>query len=167
MTGSIVTIPDASVWLLVFRIDSHRYALPLSAIERVVRAVAVTPLPNAPALVLGAIDVQGQLLAVLDMRRKFCLPSRRISPADHLVIARATHRTVALLIDTVEGVIERRDIEVLELEGLLAEPADSHGAVRLDDGLVLIARLDRLLSSQEEHELQALLECASAERNGH
>lgn len=64
--------------LVVFRLDAQRFALPLTAVERVVRAVAVTLLPDAPAIVLGAIDVHGRVLPVLNVRRRFNLPQREI-----------------------------------------------------------------------------------------
>ena len=52
--------------LVVFRLDERRYALPLAVVERVVRAVDVTPLPKAPPMVLGVIDVHGRVLPVLN-----------------------------------------------------------------------------------------------------
>lgn len=62
--------------LVVFRLDERRYALPLSVVERVIRAVEVTPLPKAPPIVLGAIDVQGRVVPVLNVRRRFLMPDR-------------------------------------------------------------------------------------------
>jgi purine-binding chemotaxis protein CheW len=62
--------------LVVFRLDERRYALPLAAVERVVRSVTVTPLPGAPAIVLGGINVHGRVLPVLNVRRRFRMPDR-------------------------------------------------------------------------------------------
>ena len=58
-----------SVQFVVFRLDKQRYALSLAAVERVVRAAEVTLLPNAPPIVLGAIDVGGRVLPVFNVRR--------------------------------------------------------------------------------------------------
>ena len=92
---------------VVFCLDGQRYALPLAAVRRIVRAVEVTPLPGAPAIVLGAIDVEGSVLPVLDIRRRFLLPEREIGPADQFLIASTARRAVALVIDEAHGVIER------------------------------------------------------------
>ena len=54
--------------IVVFLVDGQRYALPLSAVDRAVRAVAVTPLPEMPPQVLGAINVHGRVLPVLSLR---------------------------------------------------------------------------------------------------
>ena len=46
-----------SYYLVLFTLDDQRYALHLSAVERVVRAVEITLLPKAPEIVLGVISV--------------------------------------------------------------------------------------------------------------
>ena len=48
---------NGSIRLVVFTLDEQRYALHLDAVERVVRAVEVTPLPKAPEIVLEVISV--------------------------------------------------------------------------------------------------------------
>jgi purine-binding chemotaxis protein CheW len=51
----------AQRWV-AFSVDTRRFALPLDAVERVVRAAEYTPLPLAPDVVLGALDVAGEIL---------------------------------------------------------------------------------------------------------
>jgi purine-binding chemotaxis protein CheW len=45
--------------LVVFTLDDQRYALDLDSVQRSIRVVAITPLPEAPAIVLGIIDLGG------------------------------------------------------------------------------------------------------------
>src|SRR5271156_4798853 len=100
-------VGDTAAQWVVFRLDEGRYALPLDAVERIVRAVHVTPMPRAPGIVLGAIDVQGRVLPVFNIRRRFGLPERPLDPADHFLIAHAAGRTVVLVIDAAQGVFEQ------------------------------------------------------------
>ena len=94
--------------LVVFRLDEQRYALPLAVVERIVRAVEMTPLPNAPAIVLGVIDVAGRgSCPCSTFGDRFGLPEREIRPADQFLIAQTAQRTVVLVIDEAQGVIER------------------------------------------------------------
>src|SRR5580704_1960646 len=99
--------------LVVFRLDERRYALPLAVVERVVRAVDVTPVPKAPPIVLGAIDVHGRVLPVLDIRRRFRMQERDIDPADWFLLAHTARRTVVLVIDESEGVVVRPQAEIV------------------------------------------------------
>src|ERR1700676_2802779 len=99
--------------LVVFRLDERRYALPLAVVERVVRAVDVTPLPKAPPMVLGVIDVHGRVLPVLNLRRRFLMSDRQVGPADWFVIAHAARHTVVLVVDESVGVVERPQTEIV------------------------------------------------------
>jgi len=139
--------------VLVFRLDQRRYALPLAAVERVVRAVDVTPLPKAPAIVLGAINMHGRVLPVLDVRRRFRLPTREIRPADWFLVADTARHTVILVVDDSEGVVERPQADIVVSSRIAPGLDDFPGVVRLDDGLVLIHDLERFLSLDEARAL--------------
>ena len=139
--------------LIVFRLDQRRYALPLTVVERVVRAVDVTPLPRAPVTVLGAINVQGRVLPVLNVRRRFLMPDREVSPADWFLLAHTARHTVALVVDESEGVIERPSGEIVTSTQIVPGVEDFPGVVRLDDGLVLIHDLEKFLSLDEARAL--------------
>jgi len=78
--------------LVVFTLDDRRYGLALSAVERAVRMVDVTPLPQAPQIVLGVVNVQGRVVPVVNLRRRFRLPERDFALADQLLIARTARR---------------------------------------------------------------------------
>jgi purine-binding chemotaxis protein CheW len=147
---------EAALWV-VARVDEHRFALPLAAVERIVRAVAITPLPKAPPVVLGVIDVQGRVLPVLDLRRRFQRPSRPLRLTDQLSIVRTERRTVALLIDAAEGVIERSAGDIVAARDLDAGLDHLRGIVRVEDGLVLIHDLERFLSADEARALDEAL----------
>jgi purine-binding chemotaxis protein CheW len=139
--------------LVVFRLEEQRYALPLAAVERIVRAVEVTSLPDAPAIVLGAIDLAGQVLPVLDVRQRFRLPVREIGPADQFVIAHTAWRTVAFVVDEALGVIERTEFEVISPAHIVPGLEQLQGVIKLDDDLVLIHDLEKFLSLDEAQAL--------------
>lgn len=141
-------IAQSAQWV-VFRLDDGRYALPLSAVERIVRAAQITPLPLAPPIVLGALDVAGEILPVFDLRLRFGLPQRPLDPSDQFVIAHTSRRKVVLAVDSAQGVIEHPASSVVDSQQLTAEIAHIRGVMALDDGLVLIQNLEELLSQDE------------------
>jgi purine-binding chemotaxis protein CheW len=136
--------------LAVFRVDDGRYALPLATVARIVRAVETTPLPRAPATVVGVIDVHGEVLPVLNLRRKLQLAEREITPSDHFLIARTERRTLVLVIDRPEAVIEVPAVEIVNTNAIESCPEQFRGIVKLPDGLVLIHDLEKFLSLEEE-----------------
>ncbi|MBE0546710.1 MAG: chemotaxis protein CheW [Rubrivivax sp.] len=133
--------------------DDLRVALPLSFVERVVRAVYLTPLPVAPEIVLGVVNVEGRVIPAFNMRRRFRLPEREITLTDQLVIAHTGQREVALVVDAVSGVFEYADPDIAGAETILPGLEYIDGVVKHSDGLILIHKLDRFLSLEETESL--------------
>src|SRR2546425_3273770 len=133
---------NSSVKIVLFTLDEQRYALALPSVDRVVRVVDVTPLPKAPAIVLGVVNIHGDIVPVYDLRKRFRLPKREMNLGDQLVIARTSKQRVALVTDAVSGVIEVPGEEITQAEKILPEMEYVQGVVKLEDGLVLIHDLD-------------------------
>ncbi|HEX4120755.1 MAG TPA: chemotaxis protein CheW [Verrucomicrobiae bacterium] len=140
--------------MVVFRLDEQRYALVLAAVERIVRAVEVIPLPKAPAIVLGVINVEGRILPVFNVRRRFGLPDKGITPTNQFLIARTERRPVVLVIDEAEGMIERSSADIVGPSGIVPGLEQIRGVIKLDDGLALIYDLEKFLSSDEASVLE-------------
>lgn len=139
---------EIAQWV-VFSLDTNRYALPLIVVERVVLAAEVTPLPQAPPTVLGVINLEGRILPVFNVRRKFRLPERAIDPADQFLIANAGKRTVVLVIDSAHGVLERPVTATIDAGSIMPNLGHIRGAISLEDGLILIHDLALFLSPDE------------------
>ena len=150
--------PRAWMQLLVFCLDGQRYALPLASAERVVQAVELTPLPGAPAVVAGAIDVEGRILPVLCLRRRIGRPPREIVPSDQLLIARIRERRVALLIDQAQGVIECELSAVADPAAIVPGLEQFRGVIQLADGMVLIHDLEKFMSADEAQALDSVMD---------
>ena len=143
--------------IVIFSLDEPRYALPLSSVVQVVRAVEITPLPKAPEIVMGVINMQGQVIPVINMRQRFCLPAHEIRLEDRFIIARTAARVVALVADSVDGVrrLEGRELVIAKEKLPFAEYIE--GVVKLEQGLFIICDLDRFLSLDEEKLLDKAL----------
>ena len=150
---------------VVFVLDDHLYSLHLPVVERVIRAVEVTPLPKSPPVVIGVIDLEGTIVPVVNLRRRFRLPEREIEPSDQIVIARiaaegrmsSEDRLVGLVVDSVLEVIELNDERIVAPESIMPGLEYVAGVARLADGLLLIHDLDAFLSTDERRTLDGAL----------
>ena len=146
-----------TVSVLLYRVDRQMCGLLLSDVERVVRAVAVTPLPDAPDGIMGIINAQGSILPVVSTRLRLGLPQRNLAPADRFIVARTARRAVALVADSVEGVVERPKGEIVSGEEIAPGLANAKRVLNLEGGLILIHNLDSFLLPEEEGELDDAL----------
>jgi purine-binding chemotaxis protein CheW len=145
------------VSLVVFVVDGARYAVPLSSAERAFRMVALSPLPGSPRVVLGGINLQGQAVAVVDLRRRFGLPARDYGVATRLLVVRTCRRRLAIAADDVLGVAEV-DNEAITPRTSLPGAGPVAGVAALPDGLLIIQDLDAFLTLDEERQLDRALE---------
>ena len=148
---------DPGIQWVLFALDAGRYALPLPSVERIVRAAEYTPLPLAPAAVLGAIDVAGDILPVFSLRNRFKLPERPLALTDQFIIARTSRRRVVLAVDTALGVLEEHLHSAIDGAHVAAGLTHVRGVLSLPDGLVLIQDLEQFLSADETAALDSAL----------
>lgn len=149
--------PIDSSHLLIFALEGQRYALPLAAVIRVVRAAALTPLPKAPEIVLGILDLHGEIIPVINLRKRFRLPERPICCEDQFLVARTPRFPVALAVDSTQGVAQRDPEAVVEPGEIVPGTGYLCGVTRSADGLVLIHDLGTLLFPDEEQQIEKAL----------
>lgn len=144
--------PAAGV--VVFLLDEQRYAVHLHAVERVLPMVAASPLPRAPAIVAGVINVHGRPVPVLDLRARFGRPTRDYGLEGELLIVRTPQRPVAFPVDAVVGVAELDAGATIPTTTLLPGVGYVSGIAPTGDGLLFIHDVDTFLSLEEEAQLQ-------------
>jgi purine-binding chemotaxis protein CheW len=143
--------------LLIFNIDGNGYAICLQAVERVVPAVEITPLPDGPHIVTGVINVRGQVIPILNIRRKFRLHERAMDLDDIIVIVKGSKWTIAFAVDSVQGVIERRKEEITPAESILPDMAYTEGMIKIHGDIVFLHDIDRALSFEEMDKFEAVM----------
>ncbi len=148
---------DATTRFVLFTLDRMRLALGLAAVERVVRMVEITPVPLAPPVISGIINVHGEVIPVVDLRLRLNLPSREVELTDQLIIAHTPRRRVAIIADALGGVIERAETEQAAGIKNLPDLEQVSGVLSLPDGLVLIQDLEDLLSLDDERRLDVAI----------
>lgn len=143
--------------VLLVEVDRLRCGVPAADVAELHPVVATVALPGAPAVIDGAIDVRGSVVAVLDLRARLGLARRPPVLSDHLAICRVGERTVALRVD--------RAVELVSLSRRCIDEADRldgarhlSGVARVADGLVLIHDLASFLSDDEAASLDDALD---------
>lgn len=149
---------------LVFELAGARYAMAITYVKEVVRAVLVDPLPQAPLVIAGVINYRGTVIAVIDTRSRLGLQSKPIAPEDHFVITEAFGRSIALHIDSPLDLTEITPVpltavseQLLRAQGLRSYIA---GVVPTLDGVLLIQDLPAFLSQDELSSLDRALATA-------
>lgn len=142
-----------STSVLVFQVGGSRFGLPADSVREAFRAVTIAPLPKAPAVVEGVVNVRGQVVPVLDIRSRFRLPRKDPEHTDHFILAEVAGGPLALRVDRVMDLVRVPNTEIET--GKTAMPLGDYvsGVAKLPDGLVLIHDFGTFLSREESLEL--------------
>jgi purine-binding chemotaxis protein CheW len=132
-------------------------AVPVTAVQEVVRAVAVSPLPDVPPFVEGVINARGTLVPVFDLRRRFGLPPTPPALHHHFVLAFAGSRLAALRVDRALDLVQVAESELSPPEALVGGGRHVASIARLPDGVLVIQDLEAFLSTSESGRLDAAL----------
>jgi purine-binding chemotaxis protein CheW len=90
--------------VIEFRLAQERYAVEQKYVREVYPLRELTPLPCTPGFVLGMINVRGQILPVIDVKRFFDLPQAGITDLHMVIIVHVEEMELGILADAVSGV---------------------------------------------------------------
>ncbi|GJE42636.1 chemotaxis protein CheW [Methylobacterium soli] len=125
--------------VVIFDVAGESYGVPVGAVREVLRVPAtMTRLPRSPDLVVGAIDVRGTVLAVVDQRRRFGLPPGEPGPRRRIVVLEAGGTRAGLLVDGVSRMLRLEAAAIRpmpDFSGDAGNPVDR--VATLNDGKLL------------------------------
>lgn len=128
-----------------FYLDGHYFGIDVLKVQEVIRFQQMTRVPLAPAVVRGLINLRGQIVTGIDLRRRLGLKDR---PADQLpvnVVVQTGDGAVSLLVDEIGDVVEVSEKQFEPPPETLRGPARQlvRGAYKLPERLLLILDTDR------------------------
>ncbi len=150
--------------VLTFELDNRLHAFRAADVVQVVQMVEISPLPGAPAVIEGIVNVRGTIVPVFDLRARLGLPAREIDPGQHLVILAAGARPSAVRVDAADDFVSISDADIaVSLEDMGvggARPRHVAGVAATPDGTTIIYDLAAFLSPSETEKLDDALTTA-------
>lgn len=132
-----------------FVLQDYLFGLEVCAVQEIIRYQEMTPVPLAPAMVHGLINLRGQIVTAIDLRQRLELPPRPGGELPTNVIVRTTDGAVSLLVDEIGDVVEV-DPAAFELPPGTLEGATRQaisGVYKLAGRLLLVLDVTRAVSA--------------------
>lgn len=158
MTQAVDTASEAFTRWVTFQLDDETYGIDVMQIREVLRSPEISPVPGAPAFVLGIINLRGNVVAIIDTRSRFNLGPREVDDSSRILILEAGDHVVGFLVDSVSEVAElsNGNIEVAPDTGSRDASRFISGLYNRDEGLLILIDAARLLSDDELAELATI-----------
>src|SRR5438067_5334051 len=142
--------------LVVFELGAELYGVEIARVHEIIRLQAVTRVPRSPAFVEGVINLRGKVIPVVDLRRRFGLPSAEHTRASRIVVVEIGDQVVGIIVDGVSEVL-RVTSGTIEPPSPVVAGLDSeyiHGIAKLPERLVILLDLERILARDERRALE-------------
>jgi purine-binding chemotaxis protein CheW len=148
------------IQLVVFTLNQVEFAVPIEQVWRVepLAEHPVTWVPRAPAFLEGVVNVRGQVIPVLDLKKRFGFAATEQPPRARLLIVEMGTERTALIVDAVSDIrwfptskVEAPPPMVAQISGVFVQ-----GVGKEDERLLIILDLREVLSPAERQELQEI-----------
>ena len=140
--------------LVGFELSDEQFGVEILCVREIIRVVSITRVPRAPGFVEGIINLRGEVIPVIDLRKRLNLESRKFDNSTRLIVVELNDQQIGFIVDSVSQVL-RVPADAIEEPPEMVTGIDSEfilGVTRIDDGerLLLILDLKRILSQAEQ-----------------
>jgi len=142
---------DELMQLVTFSIGEEEFGVDILKVQEIIRTMEITKVPKAPDFVEGVINLRGKVIPIIDLRRRFGLSSKEHDKHTRIIVIEINNMIVGFVVDSVS--------EVLRIPAGTVEPPPAvvagmeseyiSGVGKLQDRLLILLDLDRLLSNED------------------
>lgn len=151
--------------LVVFRVGSEEFAVDIMLTNEVVLMREITPVPETEGYVEGVMNLRGNLVPVLDLRKRLRALGTAASAEHRIIIAKVDGRTAGLIVDGASDVIRISDEMIEPVPDLVWEIAGYiEGVVKVNDRFITVIDLRKALSEEIVAQLDEVVAALSSRR---
>ena len=144
--------------LVVFELSNEFYGINIAMIESIIKMQAITQLPQTPSYVKGVTNLRGSVLPVIDLRTRFALDTKEDTRQTRIMIVTLGNIKAGIIVDAVSEVLRVSDETIEPLPPMInsVDAAFLKGIVRLENRLIILLELGKVLDLNEQRSLEAL-----------
>ncbi len=134
-----------------FVLHGEEYGVPILSVQEIIRYETLTRVPQSPEFIDGVLNLRGQVIPVMNLRKKFGLPPRENDKSTRIIVVEVQKRVVGMVVDQVSEVLQinSEDIDPPPPMGTQVNASYISGMGKIDDQLVILLDIDKVLSSEE------------------
>ncbi len=141
-----------------FYLGEDEYAVYIQNVREIYPMTEIRKIPKAPPFVEGVIHLRGSIIPIIDLRKRFDMPQADISKTNaKILIVELEKNQIGMVVDNVSEVMSFYTDEIEKAPPVFASNIDSqyiHGVAKVDEKLVIILDIERMLSFEERTALQ-------------
>ena len=149
---------DPVIQWVTFRLDGEVYGINVMQVQEVLRVSEIAPVPGAPDYVMGIINLRGNVVTVIETRKRFGLSQGEIDDSSRVVIIESGENVVGILVDSVAEVVDLKRSEIESSPNVGNDESSKYieGVATHNENLLILVDINKLLSIEEWMELEEM-----------
>jgi len=142
--------------VVVFRLGDEEYGVDILQVKTIERLMDITRVPKAPNFVEGVINLRGEVVPVIDLRKRFGLPQVEKNEDNRIIIVNIDSITVGMIVDSASEVLHLPESQI-EAAPAVISGIDSDfisGVGKIDERLLILLNLSKVLKHEEMEQLE-------------
>jgi purine-binding chemotaxis protein CheW len=140
-----------STQMVVFKLSNEEFAVEVSSVEAIIKLQAITKVPHAPSYVVGVTNLRGNIVPVVDLKKRLGLPATENSLDTRIIVALLQESKVGMVVDAVSQVIEIDDAQIEQTPQISTSINSTYirGIVKVENLLVIMLDLAMIFSDEK------------------
>jgi purine-binding chemotaxis protein CheW len=136
---------------LTFSLDNQLFGIEILQIREIIKPISVTRLPNAPVYILGVVNLRGEIIPIVDIKKRFGLEKIQFTSNTRIIVVEIKGKYVGLYVEEVNHVepIKASDIEVPQEDIAGVSVNFFSGYKTIKDNILLLLELENLIAEVE------------------
>lgn len=149
---------DTEVQMVVFKLEDEEFAVNIQQVREVLKMSRVTPLPRSAHFIEGVINLRGEVIPVVDLRKRFDLKDREKTENTRIIIVEIQESKVGLIVDSVTEVLRFSSSAIQLPPARIAGTRTDFikGVGKVADRLLIILNLEKILTTEEKIALEEI-----------
>ena len=157
---------DRERQLVVFKLNEEEFGVEITQVKEIIKHRIVTKLPHVSSYIEGVTNLRGEVIPIICLRKRFGIHVQEVTQDTRIIIAEVNQSRIGFIVDAVTEVLRIAESNIepppSSVSGLKADYLQGVG--KIEDRLLILLDVDRILTSQERIQLQqAEKEVAAAE----
>lgn len=155
-TTTVVT--DSLLQLVSFHLGEEEYAVDILNIQGINRMVDITKVPNAPEFVEGIINLRGQVIPIIDLRKRLGMEHKEHDKQTRIIVVEIDTKVIGFIVDCVNEVL-RINKSITEAPPETAVSIDTKfitAVGKLEDRLLILLDLEKVLTNEQMEEMKEM-----------
>jgi len=148
-------IDEAEKQYVVFQLENQEYGIEIKQVHEIdrLKEIVISPVPKTPDYVQGIINLRGEIVPIVDLRKKMELPVKEVDKKSRILIVKIEKKIVGLLVDGVSEVVDVNENNISLPPDEITDINTKYltGVARINKKLILLLDIDQILDLEEKN----------------